>query len=161
MKPIPNPADVHEMMIENAQKAVEFAKATMDVTLDYTPESLEKVEDILDTLSAQVPKSFIMRLIGKGPSHEDLIEMSILWGGYIGEVCRKQWHGDWTVNTELLKNEWLYALTIGENQMFPPAKVFKRLKNGKDDNIMFYYQAFVKVMDEDEEMGKEEAEKNQ
>jgi hypothetical protein len=149
MTDIPNDEEVLKSMTAYADEAVEFAAKAMDSDLDFSIESLEKVEDILDVLSSEIPKSRIMRLLGKGPEPGEIVEMSKIWGAYIGEVFRRKWDGTWTVNTKILKNDWLYALSIRDNQMFPPAKVFKRLKNGKEDNILTYFQAFVEIMGEE------------
>ena len=149
MSDLPGDDEVLKTMTAYADEAVDFAAKAMDSELDFSIESLEMVEDILDILSNDIPKSRLMRLIGKGPDPGEIVDMSKIWGAYIGEVFRRTWGGTWTANTEILKNDWLYALSIRDNQMFPPAKVFKRLKNGKEDDILLYFQAFVKILEEE------------
>lgn len=64
--------------------------------------------------------------------------MSKIWGGYIGEVIRRKWGGNWSTENEAYPGE--LTLKIFDNNIFPPSKVYKRLTNGSGDNIWFYYQ---------------------
>lgn len=45
---------------------------------------------------------------------------------------------------EIAPGETVISLRKGEQRIFPPAKVQKRLVNGSEDNVWFYYQVLMK-----------------
>jgi hypothetical protein len=135
---------VHDMMVAYAEDAVEHARTLSGVTLDYSPDSIQHVEGILEELYAAMPRGFFARLFSKEPSAEDVSTMCKLYGGYIGEVLRRTAGGEWTLDTEIVPGESTICLRKGENRVFPPAKVYKRLKKGSEDNVWFYFQVLMK-----------------
>ena len=109
----------------------------MGISLDYSEESLKTLDEILEKYHQGLPKG-IKKLFFRGPSEEDIVHMSKVWGGYLGEVIRKNNGGEWGMS-ESFPNA--ISLTINDTEIFPPAKVNKRITNGKEDGIYFYYQA--------------------
>jgi hypothetical protein len=62
-----------------------------------------------------------------------------MWGGYVGEVIRRRWGGDWTTETAAQPGPVITLRVLGAD-IFPPAKVYKRIVNGSEDNVWHYYQ---------------------
>jgi len=79
---------VTDMMVAYAQDAVDHAKSSSSINLDYSPESIRQVEAVLDSLYAAIPRG-LSRLFRHGPSQEDMFTMAKMSGGYIGEVVRR------------------------------------------------------------------------
>ncbi|NOV01191.1 hypothetical protein GC097_14330 [Paenibacillus sp. LMG 31457] len=126
---------VNDMMIAYSEDAIELA-SKMGLKLDYSEESLETVNEILERYHQGIPKG-IKKLFSKGPSEEQILQMSKVWGGYLGEVIRRNLGGDW----EMSKNfNNAISLVVSSTEVYPPAKVNKRILNGKEDDISFYYK---------------------
>ncbi len=134
---------VADMMAAYAQDAVDHAKASSGITLDYSPESVRGVEAVLDKLYLAMPRGLLGRLFGKGPSSETIVNVSKMYGGYIGEVVRRAAGGEWVFDTEVVPGQNTICLRKGESRVFPPGKVHKRLTNGSEDNVWFYYQVLM------------------
>ena len=135
---MPTPT-INDMMSAYAEDAVDFARRNFGITLDYTTESVRKVEAIAETLVQARPKNFVSRLFRKSPSEEELQTVCKMLGGYIGEIYRRAKGGEWAVNEEF------QALGVqqGENWIFPPSKVNKRLTNGAEDNLWSYFSVLL------------------
>lgn len=129
---------VGDMMKAYSEDAVELAEK-MGKKLDFSEDSLKKVEDILDMYYKDIPKGIIKRMFKKCPTQEEIIQMAKVWGGYIGEVMRQNFGGEWT-SEDLFGEKNLIILTVGETKVFPVAKAYKRIVNGKEDDIYFYYK---------------------
>ena len=63
---------VADMMAAYAEDAIDHAQSALGIALDYSPESIRNVETVLQELHAAMPKGFLGRLIGRGPSPDDL-----------------------------------------------------------------------------------------
>jgi hypothetical protein len=130
---------INEMMSAYAEDALDFARNNFGVSLDYTNESVRQVEAMAEALVEARPKNFISKLFRKGPSDEEVQTVCKMLGGYIGEVYRRSKGGDWGIN------EQFQALGVfqGENWIFPPSKVHKRLTNGPEDNLWSYFSVLL------------------
>jgi len=131
-------ADVNDMMAAYAEDAVEYA-AQLKRTLDYSEESIKTIEDICSILYKAIPKNFWTRLIRKTPSEETIVQMSRMLGGYIGEVMIKHYGGTWEIEDFMNEGNTILVQT-GDLKTFPVGKVYKRLKNGPEDNVHHFYQ---------------------
>jgi hypothetical protein len=120
-----------------ALDAVDHAKSSANVELDFSEASVDHVEAILTELHDALPKGFIARLFGRGPSNDDILTMSKMYGSYVGEVLRRTHGGEWA----LIDGQ--VTLTHGEGRIWPIAKVFKRITNGSEDNVAVYYKVLV------------------
>jgi hypothetical protein len=129
---------VGNMMAAYAQDAVEYA-LTFDITLDFTPESIRLVEQILSVMYDERPRGWIARWLRRGPSDALVEQVSKMLGGYVGEVMRRAWGGEWEF-ADLPGMTGVLALRTGEHTVFPPLKVFKRLTNGPEDDVWRYFQ---------------------
>lgn len=122
-----------------AQDAVDHAKTAFDVELDYSPESVERVESMLTELHAAIPRGFLARVLKRGPSNKDVETMAKMYGCYVGEVLRRASGGAW-----ILDPETYLTLTKDDARVFPPIKVHKRLVNGAEDNVWVYFSVILR-----------------
>jgi len=70
----------------------------------------------------------------------------LIWGAYLGQMLREHVNRslNW-VNEDVFDDGKIIHLKSGEYRIFPIDKVYKRLLNGKEDNIISFY----KVMKEE------------
>ena len=134
--------DINKMIAAYAQDAVECGKKFRK-ELDFSEQSIQRVEEICVHLYNDIPRDFLGKLFRKSPSEEEIIKMSYMLGAYVGEVMKQHLGGNWTVETFQNKSNTL-VLNIGEVKTFPVAKVYKRLKNGPEDNLYHYYHFISK-----------------
>jgi hypothetical protein len=126
---------------------VEHAQQTFQTKLDYSPASLHLVEEILGKLHATLPKGFLSRLRGGGATPEQISQMATTYGAYIGEVIRRRWGGEWGMASAIQTDPTL-TLHIRGEEIYPPGKAYKRLKNGPQDNIWTYYYVLARDLGE-------------
>jgi hypothetical protein len=108
-----------------AESAVKAARR-FDVLLDYSEDSLTQLETILDRLAEKLQS-------------EGLEEACKMWGSYMGEVVRRRFGGEWTIETYPGKPFATLTLSVGANKLFPTMKVHRRLTQGQDDNVWSFY----------------------
>ena len=139
-------ATVDTMMADYSEDAVNHAR-TMGEILDYSVDSLKKVERILTKLADAQPKG-IAKLFRKSPTQTDIEDICRMYGGYIGEVMRFEWGGEW-----IIPDDGHYAgelvVKSGDSMVSPPAKVYKRLTGGPGQDIFRYYQVLTQLKNED------------
>jgi hypothetical protein len=135
---------VADMMAAYAEDAVDHARANWGLDLDYSVDSVRSVEDALAKLHGDIPRGLVARLFRKGPSTEELTQMAMMYGGYLGEVLRKKAGGEWAFDLDIMPGSQVVALRKGDTRVFPPAKVHKRLVNGPEDNVWHYVQILRK-----------------
>ncbi|MEK5448139.1 hypothetical protein [Paenibacillus sp. FSL R7-0331] len=127
---------IQDMMIAYSEDAVELAKQH-GISLDFSENSLNQVDQILEKYHQGIPRG-MKKLFSKGPSEEQITQISKIFGGYVGEVMRKNIGGKWGISNHF---ENALALIFSSNtEVYPPAKVNKRIINGSEDNIVFYYK---------------------
>jgi hypothetical protein len=114
-----------------AHKAIEIAR-DFNARLDYSENSLLELEAILSRLALDMPQA--------GPSSDDLTEMCKLWGSYLGEVIRRRFGGDWSIETYPGKQFATLTLSVAGSKLFPSMKIHRRLTAGEGDNIWSFYK---------------------
>lgn len=121
-----------------AQAAAETAKES-GIDLDYSPESLEKVDKIIEMLRAS-----------SGGFSPDVISSFVLGlGCYIGQVLVMHAAGMWKKSNETPLGEALAGWPIvielaGDNGVCNPIeKAFKRLINGAEDSVVPFGMFFI------------------
>ena len=137
------------MVLDYAQAAVEAA-AAMNVALDFSEASLERVEAVLARLHAEARDIRIAQAANRivsnaanttaGPSAADMDEMCKLWGSYFGEVVRRRWGGEWTIETYPGTGFATLTLNVTAGKLFPSMKVYRRLTEGDGDNLWTFYE---------------------
>jgi hypothetical protein len=137
-----------------ARGAQELAWHRHRIRLDYTPESIEAVETMMDALYKADHSGSLLRFLHR-PSKEQVSQMALLWGTYIGEVIRLHHGGEWVQEPVGGTGEPALTLKIGEIGYFPTDKAYRRLTNGEDDNVWLYYRELAeklpKLPEEEEE----------
>ena len=135
---------VTDMMVAYAEDGVDYARSRFGESLDYSEASVEAVERCLDQMYREVPRGLLGRLFKKSPSVEEKDVAAKMFGGYVGEVYRKHHGGEWALDTTSVPGSVTIALQHTEvGTIFPPAKVFKRLTNGPEDNVWSYYRVLI------------------
>jgi len=114
-----------------SQKAVIIGRE-FNARLDYSENSLMELESILAHLALDLPPG--------GPSTEELAEMCKMWGCYFGEVVRRRFGGEWSIETYPGKQFATLTLNVAGNKLFPSMKIHRRLTEGEADNIWSFYK---------------------
>src|SRR5262245_36730221 len=114
-----------------ADQAVAIARE-FNARLDYSENSLMELENIVGRLALDLPAG--------GAPAEELTEMCKLWGSYLGEVVRRRFGGDWSIETYPGKQFATLTLNVAGTQLFPSMKVHRRLTAGADDNLWSFYK---------------------
>lgn len=109
-----------------ADRAVTAAQA-MNTPLDFTEHSLIVLEQILDGLCRRAEGG-------------DLNESCKMWGSYLGEVMRRHYGGEWSIETYPGKQFATLTLSIHGNKIFPTMKIHRRLTAGESDNVWQFYE---------------------
>lgn len=116
-----------------AAEAARLAEQDYGMTLDYSAESVARLETIL-AARAPVP-------------HDQQEEATRIWGGYFGEIFRQRWSGEWvmavypgTAATAAPGGEFaMPALDISGSQVYPLLKVFRRITMGPGEDLGAFY----------------------
>jgi hypothetical protein len=122
---------VASMAAVYAEKAVVLARE-FKARLDYSENSLMEVETILAQLSRELPAA--------QPASEDLTEICKMWGSYLGEVVRRRFGGEWSIETYPGKQFATLTLNVGGGKLFPSMKIHRRLTEGEGDNVWSFYK---------------------
>lgn len=131
--------NLHEMVVHHMKLAIQIAE-TMGHTLDFSIESIHRVEEILDNYANDYA------------SHDDMIKpldrevwsIAAIWGTYVGEVMRIEL-GE-LCNWEAVEGG--YLLDAQGAKASPISKAFKRIVNGPEDNIVSFYEIIGEKMRE-------------
>jgi hypothetical protein len=119
---------VPKMMEVFAIDAVQAAQSSHGVELDYSAKSVGALDEILDrahrTLRLDDPEDMVFAF----PE---------MWGGYLGEVIRRQWGGQWLVPTDGPLSGQISLAVRGE-VISPPAQVLKRVRDGDMASLCVY-----------------------
>lgn len=122
---------VAAMTVAYAQRAVQAGHG-FSAELDYSEHSLMELETILGQLSHD--------LSADRPSGDELTEVCKIWGSYFGEVIRRRFGGEWSIETYPGKQFATLTLTVHGNKIFPSMKVHRRLTQGDGENVWSFYK---------------------
>lgn len=112
-----------------ASEAVKDAETGNGITLDYTPESIKSVDEILGKLHEQYVKN---------RTSISLRGLSAAYGAYIGEVIRRtEPNVHWERDDEL--GQKIYPLVWAAGHSYPMGWCQKRIENGDEDNVWVKY----------------------
>lgn len=129
--------DLDEIMQSYAEQAVAAARG-QQIELDYSEESLKQVENLLGRLEDPIPSE--MRSPGSSaPFDAETEELCKMWGGYLGEVVRRRWGGEWVLETYPGGNFLTVALSTPGGTVFPSLKIYRRLSQGAAENVWSFY----------------------
>ncbi len=105
-----------------AQMHIDTAKQSFDVDLKYDEESVLKLDDIIQSAWPEKPPVQIDSVI-------------LVFGSFLGEAIKHTLGGEW------VRTEQGWGVKIGEATLMVFTKVKKRLLNGMEDSISYYYQS--------------------
>jgi len=132
--------NIAEMMRAYAEQAVSAARE-MNITLDYGEESVHQLERILTQLHNERPVFLGKTAQGEeDPAQKQIDSMSRMWGGYFGEVIRRCWGGEWTLETYPGTVAPVVTLEVDGAKIFPAMKVYRRLTSGANDDVAKFYE---------------------
>jgi hypothetical protein len=132
--------NIAQMMQAYAEQAVSAARE-MNITLDYGEDSVHHLERILSQLYEERPVFLGKAAPGEeDPAQQQIDSMSRIWGGYFGEVIRRCWGGEWTLETYPGTVAPVVTLEVDGAKIFPAMKVYRRLTNGTNDDVAKFYE---------------------
>jgi len=131
---------IGEMMESLARDAVSIAAREYKIDLDYAGGSLQQVESIMGILYERSPQGMFADLAAKPVDGAELERHCKLWGGYIGEVVRKRWGGEWILASYPGWKALVPAVEVNGARLFPMMKVHRRLTQGSDESVWSFYQ---------------------
>ena len=121
------------MMEAYAKEAVRIASTEHGRKLDYSTDSLEGLEAILETLT---------------PAPEgDLEWLTKLWGSYFGEIFHRRYPSEWTMSEYPGENFAVPTLEIGGSRIYPLLKVQRRLTMGASESLVTFAEMARKRLD--------------
>lgn len=119
--------DLSHEMVEVAKEAIDLAKETFEIDLDFTEASIKKIDNIL-------AKHF-------SKDNENIEQISLYFGAIVGEIIKQNIGGEWQYYD--FDGQVLTALAdVGkkDSTIFPMNKVSKRIEQGKGDDLVSYYK---------------------
>ena len=121
-------SNINNEMIATAELAIKRAKEQFDQELDYTEQSLLRLEHLL----IQAHQQFTILAQDDKKKNEAGYHTAKIWGSYLGEYLRHKWGGNWTErNTERF-------LIITGIELSPIAFVYQRITSLSDYSIEKY-----------------------
>jgi hypothetical protein len=123
---------IEEYVQDMSNKAIEYA-GSFDKHFNYKEDNIKDLEEILDYYAKD--------LTSEMPTENQIYSMSLIWGAYLGQMLKEHINPelDW-VKEDVFGDGEIIHLKSGEYRIFPIDKVSKRLVNGKEDNIISFYE---------------------
>lgn len=116
-----------------AEEAVRLAAEDYGMTLDYSAESIPRLETVL---------------AARGPVPEPEIEEATrLWGGYYGELFRRRYPAEWIMAVYPGGEMAMPALDVVGSHIYPLLKIFRRLTLGSGEDLAAFYAKVVAALD--------------
>jgi hypothetical protein len=123
------------MMRAYAAEAVRLAAEDHGMALDFSPESIPRLETVL---SARTPIP--------QPEQE---EANRLWGAYYGEIFRRKFPAEWIMavypgqlnsgRADAETEVAMPALDVAGSHIYPLLKIFRRLTTGPSEDLAAFY----------------------
>lgn len=143
-------AALDAMIQEYAQAAVDYARDVAHRQLDYSVESLQIVERILEKYHCDLPRGLFARLFRRGPSEREIERIAQIFGSYLGEVIRHHLGGEWQPEHPLSPE--IPGMIVGGAMIAPWAKAYKRIIDGPSASLLFYYKVLSNQVEQAEQM---------
>jgi len=115
-----------------AKEAVKRAKREHSVDLDFSPDSIERLEEMLGRIHDEHLKSPL--------TEKELSLQSIRWGAYVGEVVKRVQPGKWRRDSEKMGRGTMPVVFDSANEAFPCSWVYKRIADGPEDNVFLKFR---------------------
>lgn len=120
-----NFGDLNAMMENYASAAVETARREFRLTLDFSSDSIDTLDEILV-------------LISESPERDVDFETR-LWGSYLGEVLRRRYAGIWEMTPYPGGQASMPAIDVRGSRLFPLLKVHRRLTMGEEEDLRSFF----------------------
>lgn len=131
------PSDHNIEMAEVAAHAVRMAADEFEADLDYSPESIQMVDQLLAEFAEEFPSGDDLPA-GEQPEMEEAIAtVSSLFGAYVGEVMRRKLGGSWRL--EESSEGALVSLHVDGQLLSPPIDVFHRVTGEERSSLWEFY----------------------
>jgi len=118
---------------DHARLAVELAREEYDLDLDFSPRSLERLDDQIEGLRED------------GLNGEDAAETLFVMGCYLGEVMARNLGGTWTATARSPLRDvspWPMVVTLEDGSAWDAiGKAFRRLELGDSEYLPAFYAA--------------------
>lgn len=137
------PSEAADLMAEYASDAVETARDKFQIDLDYSLESIDLLDVILQSQFTATPTGWQL-LYRLRPSKRKLRTLSKMWGGYLGEVVRRQWGGQWVAPAGGPFKGGL-TLSVQTTMLSPVARAHQQLTNGSEASVSAYFASLIPI----------------
>lgn len=121
-----------EMMQYLAAQAVKMAEDTSGIKLDYSPGSIENVEEVLGNIYQDYQRT---------KSTRGIQGLAMAYGAYIGEVIRRSEPGAKWERGDSVGGENSYPILWRGGSSYVCAWCYRRITDGEDDNVWHKYLA--------------------
>ena len=144
-------AGINARMKDFAKQAVEVASKEYQTNLDYSPESIQKVDTILE--------AFTQRHASEPIPEKELSKVVLVWGAYIGTTFIKHHGGKWGVDS-LIAGANTYPITFSQPdsanaelnagkqtakicEALPVMWCLKRIRRGQKESVAMQYEKIL------------------
>ncbi len=117
--------DLGSMLESYAQAAVELGRTEFSQKLDFSPDSIDALDEILVTVS-------------ESPELDLDFEVK-LWGSYLGEMLRRRYAGSWEMTQYPGGAVAVPAIGVRGSRLFPLMKVYRRLTVGEEEDLRAFF----------------------
>jgi len=138
--------DLDETMRGYAEKAVAEARERLGITLDFSPASAERVEEMAAAIHTRRQRRLHADEYADpspdwDPSEEaEYPQLALVLGAYLGELIRRKWGGAWENPGQGAR------LRVGGEDLNTCGLVYFRITQGRD-NLSEYYQRVAKKLE--------------
>ena len=131
-----NTTNVNAQLQQIAEYAVRVAAEKFGQSLDYTENSIDRFDDLLQ----QAYEQYSSQVGGKNISEAAIQKTARVWGSYLGELMRKKWGGEWVIIGTDAK------LTINGRNYVPLQQVYRRITMGQQYDMEKYFANIASKM---------------
>jgi hypothetical protein len=117
-----------------AKEAVKKATAEQKIHLDFSPDSIE----FLDEMMGDMHESHLKHPLGE----KELSVLSLRWGAYIGEAVKRVHPAKWQRDSERMGRGTTPLVYESGEQAFPRSWVYKRIVDGPMDSVASKFRLF-------------------
>ena len=126
--------DIKREAMAECIKLADYVLGTFGGKLDWTDESIEKVEELLDYFHQQAKKD--------KPTEAEVFAFAKGFGSYIGEVYRRNHGAEWGLVT--FSGSTSPGLRSDSGiEFWPWGRAQQRIVEGPSNNVWHYYQTLV------------------
>jgi hypothetical protein len=137
-----NDSGINQNILEFIESCVVYSAMEHGVDLDFSEESLRKVDELLDKFYKLTPEER-----AKQPALEPF-NLRCWYGSYTGEVIRRTVGGTWINEEAHIPPQKTIHLLVEGNHIFPLDKVSKFIRSGSAESVAFLLHSFKHILQE-------------